>query len=193
MFLIKRESSIFTLVEAKTELEYWGWGLNTYVPVWREVRLQTREQVISFIDIRLKKNSLEPTFGDKLRRLPKMMTWWYGLVFNVARPMFKSACEQWDGSNTNTNNGVKDVNTHGNTNYFSLFHNIINRMLNTSKVIFSNHSMSCDGTWELTCHQLVDHTHGLLLAFHHCKPFEPIKGFWSIPHPPPPRTQTLLG
>ena len=76
---------------------------------------------------------------------------------------------------------------HANTNYLSLIHDIIMRMLNTSKVIFSNHSTSCDGTWELTCHQLVDHTHGLLLAFHHCKPFEPIKDFWSIPHHPPPR------
>jgi hypothetical protein len=75
-----------------------------------------------------------------------MMARWHGLVFNVARPVFKSTCEQWGGSNTCNNNGVKDLESNGNTHNLSLIHDIINSMLNTSKVIFSNHSTSCDGT-----------------------------------------------
>lgn len=58
---------------------------------FKRSKITNSRQVISFIHIRLKTKSLEPTFGDKARRLPKR---WHGLVFDVAKPMFKSACER---------------------------------------------------------------------------------------------------
>ena len=63
-------------------------------------------------------------------------------------------------------------------------------MLNGSKSYIEQLLKELRWHLRVDIHQLVDHTHGLLLAFHHCKPFEPIKGLWAIPQPPP---QTLLG